>query len=147
MLPADPRDRRGRREALRGASKAAGYRLPTEDEWELAARAGSTTRWFFGDGEEQLRHFAWCAINSGDRLHRVGTLRPNPLGLFDVLGNTSERCIPPPTTVLDGDKYVLRGGCYNYPPGDVESSDSYHQSKAGYSFDGFRLARTIATGR
>ena len=95
-----------------------GYRLPTEDEWELAARAGSTTRWFFGDGEEHLRHFAWCAINSGDRLHRVGMLRPNPLGLFDILGNTSEWCHPSAATALklEKGKYVLRGGCLQLPP-------------------------------
>ena len=89
-----------------------GYRLPTEDEWELAARAGSTTRWFFGDAEEHLRHFAWCAVNSGDRMHRVGMLRPNPLGLFDILGNTSEWCHPSAATALNLEKgkYVLRGG-------------------------------------
>ena len=126
MLPANREIVEGDARLSEERRRRTGYRLPTEDEWELAARAGSTP-FVLGDGEEHLDYFAWCAIDSGDQLHRVGMLRPNPLGLFDVLGNTSEWCHPAATTVLDGDKYVLRGGCYNYPPRLVESSAYYHQ--------------------
>ena len=99
-----------------------GYRLPTEDEWELAARAGSTTRWFFGDAEEHLRHFAWCAVNSGDGTRRVGMLRPNPLGLFDILGNTSEWCHPSAATALNLGRQVRAAGGGLLPPARPFSS-------------------------
>ena len=69
-----------------------GYRLPTEAEWELACRAGAATPRFFGRSLELLPHYAWYADNSGIRLHAVGTVKPNDLGLFDTLGNAMEWC-------------------------------------------------------
>ena len=82
-----------------------GFRLPTNGEWELACRAGSTTLWPFANDDEYLVKFAACSKSGGEMLP-VGSLRPNALGLFDMLGNVAELTDSPSRAVAAGKRVV-----------------------------------------
>lgn len=66
------------------------YRLPTEAEWEYAARAGSQTDYFYGNDESHLADYAWYAENSDGKTQPIGKKKPNAWGIHDMLGNVSE---------------------------------------------------------
>ena len=108
-----------------------GYRLPTEAEWEFACRAGTTTRFWSGNQDNDLLSAGWFWLNSGLRTHTVGKLRANPFGLFDVHGNvwnwvqdswvrasystfSETAAIDPYSPFTAGFQRVARGGGFNY---------------------------------
>ena len=139
------------------------YRLPSEAEWEYAARAGSSTKWSFGDNESQLGDYAWNLENSkrwfgGAQTQRVAQKRPNAFGLFDMHGNVLEWAqdcwhdnysgAPTDgsawTTGCSGiNRRVLRGGSWSNYPAYLRSAFRIRNSPdIRTNYIGLRLART-----
>jgi hypothetical protein len=124
-----------------------GYRLPTEAEWEYACRAGTTTRFAFGEPQALLHRYAMYVINSKGHSHPVESLLPNAFGLFDMHGNAWEWChdVSPDTLtpVRDKDARMLRGGSF---AADVSLVLSNYRLDSKPDFQhiryGFRVART-----
>lgn len=69
------------------------FRLPSESEWEYAARAGTTSDWYCGDADHSIHQHIWNAGNSGAKTNVVGQKEPNPWGLHDICGNVGEWCL------------------------------------------------------
>lgn len=118
---------------------ADGYRLPSEAEWEYAARAG-TTAVRYGELDE----IAWHRANSGAQSHDVGGRQPNAWGLYDMIGNVWEWCWDVYDPRVYGPYRVFRGGGWYDAPNACRAS-CRRRSHPTYRIDdlGFRLARSL----
>ena len=132
------------------------YRLPSEAEWEYAARAGTTTRFWCGDSEDCLADAAVYCFNSDGMTQPVGSKAANPFGLFDMLGNVWQltadcygdyRIAPKDGRPSQGDGgclRVVRGGSWDYFPWDLRSAArGKASSDLRGSLLGFRLVRNL----
>ena len=130
------------------------YRLPSEAEWEYAARAGTTTRYSFGNDDSDLGDYAWYDSNSGSETHPVGQKQPNSWGLYDIHGNVWEWVQDPYHSSYDGapidgsvwesgssSSRVIRGGSWSNYGGRICRSALRFNAYPGASYDflGFRL--------
>jgi formylglycine-generating enzyme required for sulfatase activity len=142
------------------ASSGQQYRLPSEAEWEYAARAGSNGKWSFGNDDAQLGQYAWYGSNSGSKTHAAGGKLPNAFGLHDMHGNVWEWVqdyyhdsysgAPSDGSawVAGGDqgRRVFRGGGWLIDPAILRSAIRGRYTPDGRNNDiGFRLARTLLT--
>ena len=133
-------------------------RLPTEAEWEYACRAGTTTRFSFGDSDRALGDYAWHKGNSAGTSHPVGQKKPNAWGLYDMHGNVWEWCADwygsyptgpstDPQGAASGDKRVFRGRTwYHLVTADFRcaSRNALPPTDPGWRGDlGFRCAMTL----
>lgn len=138
-----------------------GYRLLTSAEFEYVVRAGTTTRWFFGDKDEdqpKAVEYGWCDLNAGKTTHPVGQLKPNAFGVYDMTGNLWMWCNDwyggayaatpqtDPQGPATGDERVARGGAFKNDVNHERSAYHWQWTPQSRNFEvGFRIARTIPT--
>jgi formylglycine-generating enzyme required for sulfatase activity len=138
-----------------GAGK---FQLPSDAQWEYACRAGSKTKYCFGDDESKLREYAWYGENAHYQTHPVGEKKPNAWGLYDMHGNVWEWCqdwwkdgyykespVDDPTGAATGTLRVARGGCWINPAWSCRSADrDSDEPGIRIIYLGFRVARVPA---
>lgn len=130
-------------------------KLPTEAQWEVAARAGTISLHFFGAGNDELRDYAWTQVNANGMSHTVGLKKTNPWGFYDVYGNVNEFVVDekvevypygptdplPPVGTNQKFEHIVRGGGWYYGENDCSQKyrGSYPESSETVSV-GYRLA-------
>ena len=134
------------------------FSLPAEAQWEHACRAGTTTRFPYGDdpGYQELGNYAWHKANSSDATHPVGQKKPNAWALYDMLGNAWEWCedrwhsrysgapLDESPWLNRGDhRRLLRGSAYRHPPEKLRSADRAADDP-NTLLGGFRVALSLS---
>ena len=135
------------------------YRLPTEAEWEYAARAGTTTDTYAGDfaartdtDDPVAARIAWCENEAGSRTHPVGRKPPNGFGLHDILGNVWELvgdlygslpggAVTDPSGPVSGSRRVFRGCSWNNRCRGCNSANRWSAADVRSNYVGLRLLR------
>lgn len=129
------------------------FSLPTEAQWEFAARGGNKSKGYEYSGSNDINEVAWYDDNSGDKTHDVGTKKPNELGLYDMSGNVWEWCldwrdgygdekeVTDPQGPQSGSFRVIRGGSWRYSARYCRVAHRYNRGPDYRNFNlGFRLA-------
>ena len=132
------------------------FRLPTEAEWEYAARGGQKSKGYTYAGSDDIDEVGWYNGNSSNKTHAVGQKQPNELGIYDMTGNVWEYCsdwhMPysaqaqtNPTGAATGEKHVLRGGCYHYDSKNCTNTNrhSYYTPDKGGASTGLRIVLEV----
>ena len=131
------------------------FRLPTEAEWEFAARGGNKSKGYRFAGGDKVGEVSWGLDNAGFRTHSVGSREANELGLYDMTGNVSEWCSdwygryylgtePNPQGAKDGEWKVVRGGSFdNCRENSYLSRREYYAPYEAMNYCGLRLALTL----
>ena len=138
------------------------FRLPTEAEWEYACRAGTETRYFFGDSPENAdRYIWWSGNNEPEGTKEVGLRQPNPWGLYDMLGNVTEWCADRFENPYDRGSFtdsqqsssllsillplrnrVSRGGAFGNSAEECSSTSRFYEQAIDYHYSmGVRIVR------
>ncbi|MBF0294897.1 MAG: formylglycine-generating enzyme family protein [Magnetococcales bacterium] len=130
------------------------YRLPTEAEWEYAARAGFDTVRFFGNDTEWMEQYAWYKENSGGRTHPAGTKWPNGWGLYDMLGNVAEwvsdwygsehyasSTSSNPKGPKAGSMRIMRGGSWFSPARELRAAHRHEEPGNATRIVGLRVVK------
>ena len=132
------------------------YRLPTEAEWEYAARAGTDTKYSYGEFGNQLGQYAWYKGNSNNETHPIGQKLPNVWGLYDIHGNVCEWVkdwygesyyLNSPGTDPEGPgsgsyRVIRGGGWISYGSKCSSASRFFYYPAEGINLIGLRLVRT-----
>lgn len=136
------------------------FDLPTEAQWEYAARAGSRSHWYFGNEPNELKKHGWYNDNSPDLTNPVAQLLPNAWGLYDVYGNVWEFCrdrfgadyyqqspLEDPLGPTEGELFVMRSGCWNNPTPARTASPSRKGTapEEASVYVGFRVVCPVGT--
>ncbi len=131
------------------------FRLPTEAEWEFAARGGNKSKGYRFAGGDKVGEVSWGLDNAGFRTHSVGSREANELGLYDMTGNVSEWCSdwygryylgtePNPQGAKEGEWKVVRGGSFdNCRENSYLSRREYYVPYEAMNYCGLRLALTL----